>query len=217
MTEPDSSDDMTSPSSQFDYRGAAPIPQSLPVDQRMGQGGKLFLISLTVFFVSSIMLFAFYAESRQGDPQTTQPLPNTFLISTVCLLVISVLVHVATRSVRRQLLGLTAWLLLISAAAAVLFMVMQCFAMVRILDPQVYAGRGRGVAGMVVVLAVLHALHVLGGVVALVVVAIGSQRGRYDHERHWPVDFAAQYWHFLDAVWLCMLAAFWMTTGGFDL
>ena len=76
-------------------------------------------------------------------------------------------------------------------------------------------GTRKGVVGMVVVLAVLHALHVLGGVVALGLVAVRSLKGRYDHERHWPVDFTAQYWHFLDVVWLCMLAVFWLTTGGF--
>jgi len=39
--------------------------------------------------------------------------------------------------------------------------------------------------------------------------------GKYDHERYWPVEFSAHYWHFLDLVWLCMLAVFMMTTGGF--
>ena len=70
---------------------------------------------------------------------------------------------------------------------------------------------------MVYVLALLHALHVAGGVVALGIVSTRSWLGRYDHERHWPVDFTAQYWHFLDAVWIFMLAAFWLTTGGFEI
>jgi cytochrome c oxidase subunit 3 len=107
---------------------------------------------------------------------------------------------------------------MISAVAAVLFMNVQFRAMVEMLSgPATYHGTGKGVAGMVVVLALLHALHVLGGVVALAVVSVRSYLGRYDHERYWPVDFTAQYWHFLDAVWLCMLTAFWMTTGGFVL
>jgi cytochrome c oxidase subunit 3 len=83
--------------------------------------------------------------------------------------------------------------------------------------PALRGGTGKGVAGMVAVLALLHALHVAGGVIALGIVSVRAVLGRYDHERHWPVDFAAQYWHFLDAVWLCMLAAFWLTTGGFEL
>ena len=68
---------------------------------------------------------------------------------------------------------------------------------------------------MVVVLAFLHALHVAGGIIALGVVAVRASHGRYDHERHFAVDFTANYWHFLDIVWLVMLASFWATTSGF--
>ena len=134
------------------------------------------------------------------------------------LLLISGLVHVATRSVRREKRKLTCLLLVTSGIVATIFMGLQFDAMSKMLGgPALGGGTGRGVAGMVAVLALLHALHVAGGVIALGIVSIRSLLGRYDHERHWPVDFAAQYWHFLDAVWLCMLAAFWLTTGGFEL
>src|SRR5690606_2894470 len=98
----------------------------------------------------------------------------------------------------------------------VVFLGIQVLAMLDLLQGTIAtAGNGRGLGGMVVVLAFLHALHVAGGVIALGIVAARSAMGRYDHERHFAVDFAAQYWHFLDLVWLVMLAAFWMTTGGF--
>lgn len=113
---------------------------------------------------------------------------------------------------------LTFQLLSVSGVAATLFMGIQYQAMSEMLNgPGLRGGTGKGVAGMVVVLAILHALHVAGGIVALGIVAIRSLQGKYDHERHWPVDFAAQYWHFLDLVWLSMLLAFWLTTGGFEL
>jgi len=95
-------------------------------------------------------------------------------------------------------------------------MAVQFHAMGHLLSgPAFQGGTQKGVSGMVFVLAFLHALHVAGGVLALGLVAVRSLTGRYDHERHWPVDFAAHYWHFLDGVWICMLAAFWWTTGGF--
>ncbi len=163
-------------------------------------------------------MYAIYAWSRRSDPQTFVPLPPIFLVSTVCLLLISLLVHLATRTVRREKRAATGTLLFISAFAAILFIGIQYDGMIQLLGgPALRGGTGKGVAGMVVVLALLHALHVAGGVVALGIVSVGSVIGRYDHERHGPVDFAAQYWHFLDAVWLCMLAAFWLTTGGFML
>ena len=193
----------------------APRPV-LPVDRRVKQGGWLFLLSLLVFFAATILLYGLYAASRADDPLNQVPLPKAFLVSTICLVAISFLVHAATRTVRRDRFHTTAWLLGISTAAAIVFTVVQCLAMTdMLLGPAMFEGPGRGVAGMVVVLAILHALHVLGGIVALGIVATRSSVGLYDHERHWPVDFAAHYWHFLDLVWICMIVTFWLTTGGF--
>ena len=195
--------------------GRAAEPE-LPNDHRFRLGGYLFLVSLLVFFLSSILLYGIYAYSRRNDPQSLTKLPPAFLVSTGCLLVISVLVHWSTRMIRRERRNATATLLGISSLFAVIFMAIQFVAMIQMLNsPDMFHGTGKGVIGMLVVLAILHALHVLGGVIYLGIVACRAWDGRYDHERHWPVDFAAQYWHFLDAVWLCMLAAFYFTTGGF--
>lgn len=189
----------------------------LPSDRRHRLGGYLFLISLLVFFLTSILLYLLYANWRRDDPESQSPLPSRFLISTVCLMLVSMLVHLATRTVRRDRHVVTCVLLVISGLTAILFVGMQYDAMAQMLaGPALGGGTGKGVAGMVVVLALLHALHVAGGIVALGIVSVRALLGRYDHERHWPVDFAAQYWHFLDVIWLCMLAAFWMTTGGFE-
>ncbi|MEO1524334.1 MAG: cytochrome c oxidase subunit 3 [Planctomycetota bacterium] len=206
------------PESNFPSAASEPGRPALPADKRVQQGGWLFLLSLLIFFLSSILLFGLYAYTRRDDPQNNVPLPGSFLISTICLLVISGLVHAATRTVRRDRFQATAWLLGISTLAAIVFTVVQCFAMNKmLLGPAMFSGTGKGVAGMVVVLAILHALHVLGGIFALGIVGARSMSGVYDHERHWPVDFAAQYWHFLDLVWVCMIVTFWLTTGGFEL
>ncbi len=188
----------------------------LPSDHRSQIGGILFLASLLVFFLASLVLYAIYAASRRGDMETAVSLPKSLWVSTVCLLAISGLLHAATRSVRRDRRALTTTLLVAGAALACLFVGIQAVSMRGMLEgPAAVRGFGKGVIGMVAVLAFLHALHVIGGIASLGVVAVRSIQGRYDHERHWPVDFAAHYWHFLDGVWICMLAAFWGTTGGF--
>jgi len=188
----------------------------LPSDFRAKQGGLLFLGMLFVFFASSLLLYALYAFSRRDDPYSTATLPWSFLQSTVCLVAISGLLQWATRTVRRDHLIKTTVLLGISLVAGVVFLGIQVVAMAQMIqDTTLRAGNGRGVVGMVVVLAFLHALHVAGGVIALGIVGVRAALGRYDHERHFAVDFTAQYWHFLDVIWIAMLAAFWFTTGGF--
>jgi cytochrome c oxidase subunit 3 len=164
----------------------------LPSDFRAKQGAWLFLGTLLIFFLSSLLLYALYAFSRRDDPYSNAALPWSFLASTVFLVAISGLVHLATRTVRRDRFAQTTALLATSSVAAIIFLGIQIVAMSEMLqETTLQAGNGRGLVGMVVVLAFLHALHVAGGVIALGVVAVRSALGRYDHERHFAVDFSA--------------------------
>lgn len=46
-----------------------------------------------------------------------------------------------------------------------------------------------------------HAFHVLTGLIFLFVVWNNARNGHYDAEKHWGVEAAAVYWHFIDVVW----------------
>lgn len=194
-----------------------PTPiQSLPVDRRARQGGFLFLASLVIFFLSSILLYLLYAYARREERETLTPLPFSFLASTLSILVVSGMLHVACRAVTRDRLRRAIQSLWIALFAALFFIAVQSYALWSLLSNVDFSlAPNRGVMGMVLVLAILHALHVVGGIIPLGVVCVRAARGKYDHERNWGVHFAAQYWHFLDLVWLFMLAAFWLTSGGF--
>lgn len=191
----------------------------IPSDARSRLGGLLFLVSLLIFFLASLLLYGLVAWAKPAEMAASLRLPAGLWASTICLLVISGLLHAATRSIRRERRQRTASLVTIAGFSAAFFLWVQFLSMRHMLADHWASGetRGSGLAGMVVVLAFLHAVHVAGGIVALGFVVIGAVWGRYDHERHWPVAFTAHYWHFLDAVWLCMLGTFWLTTGGFAL
>ena len=45
----------------------------------------------------------------------------------------------------------------------------------------------------------LHLTHVIGGVIALTVVALGYKRGRYNSD---DIEIWSLYWHFVDLVWM---------------
>jgi cytochrome c oxidase subunit 3 len=53
-----------------------------------------------------------------------------------------------------------------------------------------------------------HAVHVLGGVSALVVVTTQIFRNRYTAANHEPVTLCATYWHFMDGVWVFLFLLF---------
>lgn len=56
----------------------------------------------------------------------------------------------------------------------------------------------------------MHALHVLTGLIFLTVVLRNGRRGLYSAEKHWAVEAAAVYWHFVDVVWIFFYPALYL-------
>jgi cytochrome c oxidase subunit III len=56
----------------------------------------------------------------------------------------------------------------------------------------------------------MHAFHVLTGVILLGIVLRNARRGKYSAERHWGVEGAAVYWHFVDLVWIFYYPALYL-------
>jgi len=55
----------------------------------------------------------------------------------------------------------------------------------------------------------MHAFHVLTGLIFLAIVWINGRKGLYD-EKHYPVEAAAVYWHFVDVVWIIFYPALYL-------
>lgn len=192
-------------------RNSVETLKSRPQLYRAKLGVYLLIASLAIFFVSALIA---YAIIRTGVPFDMTPLviPRTFYAATLVLIGISVTLHLAVSGVRRekrrQLQNCLNW----SLGLAVLFLVLQTEGMLKLIQTHLTASSGQGkLYGICFTLALLHAAHVTGGVVFLTYVWVRSLQGRYDHEKHWTVDICATYWHFLDAIWLIMLATFWLT------
>ena len=56
----------------------------------------------------------------------------------------------------------------------------------------------------------MHAFHVLTGVIFLTIVLRNGARSLYSGEKHWAVEAAAVYWHFVDVVWIFFYPALYL-------
>lgn len=56
----------------------------------------------------------------------------------------------------------------------------------------------------------MHAFHVLTGLIFLGVVWNNARKGVYTAEKHWGVEAAAVYWHFVDLVWIFFYPALYL-------
>jgi cytochrome c oxidase subunit III len=55
-----------------------------------------------------------------------------------------------------------------------------------------------------------HAFHVFTGLLLLFIVWRKARLGKYSAERHWGVEAAAVYWHFVDVVWFFFYVALYL-------
>ena len=68
-----------------------------------------------------------------------------------------------------------------------------------------------GVAGAVFYMMTgMHAFHVFTGLIFLLVVMNNARKDVYSAEKHWGVEAAAVYWHFIDLVWIIFYPALYL-------
>jgi cytochrome c oxidase subunit 3 len=58
-------------------------------------------------------------------------------------------------------------------------------------------------------IATVHVLHVVAGIVSLVVVLVNQLRNKYSEEDHLGVELGATFWHFLDLLWVYLMLFFY--------
>lgn len=72
-------------------------------------------------------------------------------------------------------------------------------------------GPGDGAEGAVFYMMTgMHAFHVLSGVIFLFIIYRNGLKGHYSAEKHWAVEAAANYWHFVDLVWIFFYPALYL-------
>jgi cytochrome c oxidase subunit III len=101
-----------------------------------------------------------------------------------------------------------------TAALGAAFISSQLLAWLQLSERGLYFA-GNPYAGFFYILTAVHALHVLGGIIALGSVVIGSWNGIYSDERWERLQTLGEvvgwYWHFMGCVWvvLFVLLGFW--------
>lgn len=204
---------------------ARPASRTLHVSPKAGDlGMALFLASLTMLFLASLVGFVVIRLIRRTpvtDPRTgaviqdawpplgAVHLPWVFWVSTGLILVSSFTAQRALYSVRLERQRAFRHMLTATLGLAIAFLLIQAPALASLLHEhlaQLGGDRGHPLFALVFVLVLVHAVHLLGGVIPLLVVTSRAHAGRYDHEHHGPVKHIVRYWHFLDVVWLVMFA-----------
>jgi len=187
----------------------------VPLPRSVGTIGLwLFLAALAMLFGSSMfgyVLIRLTGPEALSQDRHTLHMPGLLWVSTLLVLGVSLALHLAVDAVRRERHEPLRLWLRTALGLAIGFIVVQTPAMILLVRMHA-ALRDQGVRlhvyGLIFFLVLLHALHVVGGVIALVRVMVHESKSAFDHEHYLPIHHAAIYWHFLDVVWLVMFGTF---------
>ena len=173
--------------------------------------------TLWVAIGSILMMFAgltsAYIVKRSQASWLMLEIPVIFWYSTAAILASSVTVHLSLKALKaREMMTYKRWLM-ITAVLGVLFLVLQIvgFKQFGANDIRLIGAGSNASYSFLLAISGLHGLHVLGGVIALVVIAIQALRVATRSYNTVPLEVAATYWHFLDALWIYLFIFFnWM-------
>ena len=95
------------------------------------------------------------------------------------------------------------------AVLGVLFLFGQALAWQQLKDLGIYVATSPS-SSFFYVLTASHALHLVGGVAALIYVAVQSLSPSLGPARRTVIDISAIFWHFLDGLWVYLMVLFYV-------
>lgn len=172
--------------------------------------------TLWVAMGSLIMMFAgmtsaYIVRSNQAN-WLEFPLPGIFWYSTFVIVLSSVTMHLALKAFKAREMQRYRTLITITVLLGLGFAVLQFLGFKDL--------QGHGVqllwqgsnpsASFLAIITGLHVLHVVGGIVALLVIFFRAYSLRSKTYNTVPVEIVSTYWHFVDILWIYLFIFFSM-------
>jgi cytochrome c oxidase subunit 3 len=166
---------------------------------------------------SILMMFAgltsAYIVKRSQVNWLMIEIPVIFWFSTLAIVSSSATIHLSLKSLKeRSMVEYRRWMV-VTAALGVLFIILQIIGFVQFgkQDIRIVGAGSNASYSFLFAISSLHGLHVLGGVIALLVIAIRAVSISKRNYSTLPLEITATYWHFVDALWIYLFIFFnWM-------
>lgn len=168
--------------------------------------------TLWVAIASIVMMFAgltsaFIVKSNQAGWQDIQ-IPPFFWYSTGVIVLSSLTIQMALRSFKQREMSQYRSLIMVTFVLGIAFVVLQWLGFDDLWRQNITFRGKVGAGQFLYVIFGLHALHVIGGVITLMVMFVKAFFGKVKLYSSVPVEVAATYWHFVDLLWIYLLVFF---------
>ncbi|WP_086477023.1 cytochrome c oxidase subunit 3 [Arenibacter amylolyticus] len=162
--------------------------------------------------VSLVMGFAgwtsaYIVSSSREDWLHDLSLPSAFLGSTIVIILSSITYWLAKKAIAKDNRKQCSNYLLLTLGLGIAFIVFQFNGFSQIIAQGYYFTGPTSSIKMsyVFLIAAVHVVHVVAGIVSLSVVVVNHFKGKYSSDNMLGLELGATFWHFLDFLWLYLV------------
>jgi len=171
---------------------------------------------LWVGIISLLMMFAgltsayVVSKSRPDWLQDFQ-LPTAFLWSTIAIVVSSISMHLAKKSIKENKNNIGMQFLMATLLLGITFVVLQFVGYSQIIDAGHYftGDQSSITTSFLYAITIVHIGHVIAGIIVLFVVIYNHFKEKYNDGETLGLELGATFWHFLDFLWVYLILFFY--------
>ncbi|MCW2117863.1 heme-copper oxidase subunit III [Flavobacterium sp. 7A] len=184
---------------------------TMTTEEHHSRTNRSYKMILMFAMISMVMMFAgltsaFIVSKSRVDWLKDFDFPSAFFGSTLVIIGCSVTMFMAKKSIQKNNHGATTAYLLGTLALSLLFVALQFVGFNQMIEMGYYPTGASSVitTTFLYVIAVVHLLHLAGGVISLIIVIYNHFKQKYNSTQTLGIELAAMYWHFLDILWVCL-------------
>jgi cytochrome c oxidase subunit III len=175
---------------------------NLPSSRRYATAILLGMVSIVMFFMAMVGAFLFLRTTN--NKWVPLHLPSIVWLNTVILLASSVVIEFARRRLAFGDLRRFRRLWSVATAMGMLFLIGQLVAWRQLVVAGFYVATNQA-SSFFYIFTGLHGLHLLGGICALLFVALRKFE-KASVSRSVAAEVVSYYWHFMDGLWIFLFA-----------
>jgi cytochrome c oxidase subunit III len=160
---------------------------------------------------SIVMMFAGLTSAvivkRNQADWVDIPMPRIFWYSTLVILVSSLTIQMSIRAFKERNMRSYRSLITLTAVLGLVFITMQLKGFSEIWALNVHFTNSVGGSFLYIIFG-LHALHLLGGIICLLVLFARAYSSRSRNYSATPIEIVSVYWHFVDVLWIYLFLFF---------
>ena len=164
--------------------------------------------TLWIALASIVMMFAgltsAYIIKRNLANWITFDLPLIFWYSTAVIIISSITIMLSRKAFKERHMRRYRQWLATTLLLGIAFVVMQYIGFTQLWDNGITLTRNVSFSFLYIIVG-LHALHVIGGVIALVIILMKAFRIKIKNYDPVQIELMGTYWHFVDFLWIYLL------------